>query len=118
MFISVHICKYVDDYNFNFLKVREKPMVDLNKTQDGDLDESNNLERRDFHVFSLTVDTPGDQTFSVSLLDKSQFPKSQNYKYSSVRFILMHLINDYDMTDGVEWLNGLYEHWERDYYIE
>lgn len=54
----------------------------------------------------------------MSLQDKSQFSKKQNYKYSSVRFILMHLINDYDMTDGVEWLHGLYEHWERDYYIE
>lgn len=51
-------------------------------------------------------------------MDKSQFPKKQNYKYSSVRFIMLHLLNDYDMTDGVEWLHGLYEHWERDYYIE
>ena len=31
---------------------------------------------------------------------------------------MLHLINDYDMSDGVEYLNGLYEHWERDYYIE
>jgi hypothetical protein len=32
--------------------------------------------------------------------------------------MIMHLVNDYDTTDGVEWLQGLYEHWERDYYIE
>ena len=26
--------------------------------------------------------------------------------------------NNYDMTDGLIYMKGLYEHWERDYYIE
>lgn len=30
----------------------------------------------------------------------------------------MKLINDSDLEDGVEFIKGLYEHWERDYYIE
>ena len=39
MFISVHICKFVDDFNFNFLKVKEKPPRVLGENED--LDESN-----------------------------------------------------------------------------
>jgi hypothetical protein len=50
-------------------------------------------------------------------MDKSQYPKSQNYKYSSARFILVHPKNNYDLNDGVDYIDGLYEHWERDYYI-
>ena len=58
------------------------------------------------------------QTFSVSQQDKSQFDKEQDIKYSSCRFIVIHLNNDYDMSDGIEFIRGKYEHWERDYYIE
>ena len=31
---------------------------------------------------------------------------------------MIHLVNDFDMSDGVEFMSGLFEHWERDYYIE
>jgi len=40
MFISVHICKFHDEYNFNFLRVREKPQKNLDETQNDNLDES------------------------------------------------------------------------------
>jgi len=60
----------------------------------------------------------GCQTFSVSLPDKNNFPRSQDYKYSSCRFIVVKLVNGYDYNDGVEYKGGLYSHFERDYYIE
>lgn len=59
MFISVHICKYVDSHNFNFLKVKEKAPRDQINEIDNNLDDSNVQERRDFHVFAFNVDTPG-----------------------------------------------------------
>lgn len=54
---------------------------------------------------------------SVSLIDKSAFPVNQ-YKYSGVRFIMLRCKNDLDLSDGLIFIKGLYEHWERDYYIE
>lgn len=30
----------------------------------------------------------------------------------------MRLANDHDLSDGVKFMGSLYEHWERDYYIE
>jgi hypothetical protein len=61
MFISVHICKYVDKYNFNFLKVKEKRPRNPDEVipEPDDLDESTINERRDFHVFSFNIDTKG-----------------------------------------------------------
>ena len=46
------------------------------------------------------------------------FPRSQDYKYSSVRFILVKPENGFDLNDGVVYQGGLYAHFERDYYIE
>lgn len=54
----------------------------------------------------------------MTLPDRTLFPETQNYKYSSVRMILVKLINNFDLNDGVEYIDGMYEHWERDYYIE
>ena len=71
-----------------------------------------------FHLFSFTFDTDGPQTFAISLKDKSAFPKNQNYKYSSARFIVVKSNNDFDLMDGVTFVGGKYDHWERDYYIE
>ena len=58
------------------------------------------------------------QTFSVSLPDKNNFPRDQDYKYSSVRFIVVKPENGFDLNDGVKYIGGLYAHFERDYYIE
>lgn len=32
--------------------------------------------------------------------------------------ILVKLMNDFDIDDGVVWIDGKQENWERDYYIE
>lgn len=70
------------------------------------------------HLVTMDIDTTGDKTFSVSMKDKCWFPKIKYFKYSSVRFIVVKLNNGVDMNDGCQFLGGLYESFERDYYIE
>jgi len=130
----VHICKWQKGFNFKSFKklevkaesqqtsshglshTHEEPKKKSKKTAcSHDADETQNL---DYHIFSFTFEQDGDQIFSVSFPDKVMFHEKINYKYSSCRLIIVKSNNDYDLTDGVSYIGGLYEHWERDYYIE
>lgn len=74
-------------------------------------------QTKDYHIIQFQIDEVGDHTISVSLPDKCNFPVNK-YKYSGVRFIMLRPKNDLDLTDGLIYIKGLYQHWERDYYIE
>jgi hypothetical protein len=51
-------------------------------------------------------------------MDRLCVPKTKAYKYSSARFIIVKLLNDFDLDDGVKFIAGKQESWERDYYLE
>jgi calpain-15 len=97
--ISVHISHFREGCNFNFVEVKEYD------NKDG------------WHIFSIDLDTPGDHTLGVSQVDKLCIPTGRDYKYSSCRIILVKLINDFNMDEGVIFISGIQEDWERDYYL-
>ena len=95
-FISVHVCKYNDEFKFSSYPKKEG--------------------KEGYHIFGIHVSTDGMYTFSVSQRDK--LVETENYKYSSCRFILVRLVNDFDLSDGVHYICGKQDNWERDYYLE
>lgn len=97
-FVSIHICKYVHGYVFKNLRKQETTQK--------------------FHVFDATLVKSGNYTFSISQKDKNCYEYGREVKYSSCRFILVKLVNDLDMSKGVEFVKGCFESWERDYYLE
>jgi len=97
--ISVHICNYVEGHNFTSIKTHE------HDNKDG------------WHIFSVVLDTEGDHTFSVSQVDKLCIPKDRIYKYSTCRLIIVKLINGFNFDDGVIYIDGKQDSWERDYYL-
>ena len=97
-FISIHICKYLDNFKLSSHKLRNNYIG--------------------YHVVNLDIDTPGPKTFSISLKDRSYFTKIKYFKYSATRFIIVKLNNGIDLNDGCQYIGGLYESFERDYYIE
>ena len=44
--------------------------------------------------------------------------KNANYKYSSVRIIVVRVLNGTDIEGGVEWVGGTFQHFEKDSYLE
>ena len=73
---------------------------------------------KEYYIFGISFEKRGPQTISISFNDRSFAAKGRNIKYSSTRFILAKSINDFDIEDGVQYIKGIYDHWERDYYIE
>ena len=97
-FVGIHICKYVADYKFSNYKLR-----------DG---------HRGYHIVSMNFDEPGDKTFSVSLKDRSNFSHIKHFKYSPCRLIIGKPINGVDIQEGIEFIDGTFQSFEKDYYIE
>lgn len=95
-FISVHVCKYQDEFKFSSFNKKEG--------------------KEGYHIFGMHLNSDGMYTFSVSQRDK--LVEAETYKYSSCRFIIVRLVNDYDLSDGVRYIAGKQENWERDYYLE
>ena len=73
---------------------------------------------KQYYIFEVTMEKSGSQTLNISYNDRSFAEKSRNIKYSSCRFILAKSLNYFDTQDGIQYIQGMYGHWERDYYIE
>ena len=111
----------MDNYKFNSHKVYPDYKLESTKTfnQMGQgSTETKVYCIKQHYIFGLSFEKSGSQTISISFNDRSFADKSRNIKYSSCRFIVAKAVNDYDTTDGVQYKQGMYEHWERDYYIE
>lgn len=92
------MCKYQDNYKYSHYRKREG--------------------FAGYNLIAVTVEQPGNNTFSIVQRDKSEFLDVINFKYSTARFIMCKLTNGEDLDGGVEWINGKQESFGKEYYIE
>ena len=98
-YVNVHVCKFIDSYKYSSFKKHDD-------------------DERGFSCFKVDIGTAGDYTFCASQKNKTDIKKNANYKYSSVRIIVVRVLNGTDIEGGVEWVNGTFEHFEKDSYLE
>ena len=95
-FSRIQMCKYIDNCNF----------VNLVS------------QRKDFHVFQLTVNDSGFQTISVSQKDERCFDRYSKYVYSNCRVMLVKCESG-EINDGdIQFIQGTKGYQDRDTYIE
>lgn len=97
-FVSLHICKFHDNFKFSYFKKLESEFG--------------------YHLLAINIETQGNRTFAISQRDRSCYPNFPNFKYSSCRFIIVRSKNDKDLLAGVEYIDGKLESFEKNYYIE
>jgi len=97
-FVSLHVSKYREKANFTYFKKLES--------------------HNGYSLFGIQVRADGAQTLAVTQKDKHGYAPQAHFKYQACRFILVRLNNDTDILEGVEYINGKLESFEKNYYIE
>ena len=97
-FSRVQICKYKNGFQFSHEKVKSNMY--------------------DFNLIKFQICDGGPQTISISQKDERCMNRRSLYEYSNCRIIVMKLLNNQDMKNGVTFLKGTKGYQERDTYIE